>query len=78
MKTRLFQYPCSYLVYSRSFDALPAIVKTQVYRRLGEVLSGQDQSPAFARRTAQQRQAIREILEATKPELREAWNDLRP
>jgi hypothetical protein len=78
LKTRLFRYPCSYLIYSRSFDALPAITKTQVYRRLGEILSGEDQSPAFARRTAQQRQAIREILEATKPDLRKAWQELRP
>jgi hypothetical protein len=78
LKTRLFQYPCSYLIYSRSFDALPALVKTQVYRRLWEVLSEQDQSSAFARRTSQERQAIREILEATKPDLRQAWQELRP
>jgi hypothetical protein len=78
LKTRLFRYPCSYLIYSRSFDALPAIVKNEVHRRLGEVLSGQDQSPTFARRTAAERQAIREILEETKPELRAAWKDLRP
>jgi hypothetical protein len=78
LKTRLFLYPCSYLVYSQSFDALPAVVKTQVHRRLWEVLSGQDQNPAFARRTPQQRQAIREILEETKPEIRKAWQELQP
>ena len=46
LKTRLFQYPCSYLIYSRAFDALPAPVKDHVYRRLWEVLSGKDMSEA--------------------------------
>ena len=49
LKTRLLRYPCSYLIYSKAFDALPAPVKDHVYRRLWEVLTEQDQSPAFAR-----------------------------
>jgi len=32
------------LIYSESFDALPAEAKEQFYQRLGEVLSGRDQS----------------------------------
>lgn len=65
---RLFKYPLSYLVYSESFDALPGSVKTYVYRRLSEVLSGSDERPEFAHLSAADRAAIREILEATKPE----------
>jgi len=78
LEQRMFKYPCSYLIYSRSFDALPALVKSQAYRRLWEILSGQDRSAAFARRSPAERKAIREILEDTKPDLREAWKELQP
>ena len=73
LKTRLFSYPCSYLIYSKAFDALPATVKDHVYRRLWEVLTGKDQSPAFARRTPAERKAILEILRETKPGLPDYW-----
>lgn len=66
---RLFKYPCSYLIYSPSFDGLPAPVKTYLSRRLVEVLSGQDKSPAFAHLSDDDRRSIREILAATKPDL---------
>src|SRR5262249_55868993 len=38
LQTRLFKYPCSYLVYSSSFAALPPEVKEYVLRRMHEVL----------------------------------------
>jgi hypothetical protein len=74
LKTRLLEFPCSYLIYSRAFDAMPRHVKEYVYRRLWEVLTGKDENPAFARRTAAERQAILEILRETKPGLPEYWN----
>jgi hypothetical protein len=73
LKTRLFRYPCSYLINSKAFDALPVPVKDHVYRRLWEVLSGKDQSPAYARRTPEERKAILEILRETKPGLPDYW-----
>ena len=73
LATRLFKYPCSYLIYSASFDALPGPVKDYVYRRLGEVLSGADRSEDFAHLSGADRRAIREILLATKPGLPEYW-----
>ena len=73
LNTRLFRYPCSYLIYSDSFDALPEPAKGYVYRRLLEILSGQDQSPDFAKLSAADRQAILEIVLATKPGLPEEW-----
>lgn len=75
LQRRLFKYPCSYLIYSRSFDELPAEAKSLVYRRLWEVLSGIDQTKTFAHLTAADRQAIREILIATKPGLPDYWRD---
>jgi len=77
LRTRLFKYPCSYLIYSEAFDNLPSLAREYVYRRLLEVLTGRDQSPAFARLTAEDRRAILDILLATKPGLPEEWNKHR-
>lgn len=71
LQTRLFKYPLSYLIYSKSFDALPEPMKDYVWRRLHEVLSGEDTSEDFAHLSAADRQAILEILRATKEDLPE-------
>ena len=75
LRTRIFRYPCSYLIYSESFDALPDPAREYVYHRLLEVLSGQDSSPDFARLTAADRQAVLEILLDTKSNLPQEWRD---
>jgi hypothetical protein len=69
LTTRMFKYPLSYLIYSNAFNALPPMGKAYVYRRIKEILDGQDQGADYARLTAADRQAIREILQATKPEV---------
>jgi hypothetical protein len=66
--TRMFRYPCSFLIYSEAFDALPPLAKEYVYRRLAEVLRGRDISPDFAHLTGADRKAILDILTATKPD----------
>ncbi len=73
LRTRLFRYPLSYLVYSDAFDALPEPSKGYVYRRLLEVLSGKDQSPEFASLSPEVRRAILEILLQTKSGLPAEW-----
>jgi hypothetical protein len=73
LRTRIFRYPCSYLIYSESFDALPEPAKSYVYHRLLQILSGQDPSPDFAGLLASDRRAILEILLATKTGLPEEW-----
>ena len=78
LKRRLFKYPCSYLVYSAAFDALPSEVKGYVGKRLGEVLSGSDQSREFAHLSAADRRAILEILKETKPDLAASWKLAAP
>jgi hypothetical protein len=69
LEHRLFRYPCSFLIYSESFDALPAAAKDLLYRRLFDVLSGKDTTAPFASLTAADRRAVLEILVATKPSL---------
>ena len=57
LRTRLFRYPLSYMIYSPAFDALPGPVRERVYRRILEGLEGKD------------RQVILEILRDTKADL---------
>jgi hypothetical protein len=76
LEQRLFSYPLSYLIYSESFNALPQIVKSYVYHRVHQVLSGNDTS--IAHLSAAQREAILEILEDTKPDFGAASTDSGP
>jgi len=69
LKTRLFKYPCSYLIYSPSFRELPEEVREHFFRRLHEILTGRDPKPEFQRLAAEDRQAILEILRETLPDL---------
>jgi len=73
LRTRIFKYPCSYLIYSEAFDAIPGPAKEYIYRRLFEVLSGRDQDAEFASLSNADRRAILEILVATKPGVPEEW-----
>jgi hypothetical protein len=68
LKKRLLRYPLSYVIYSDSFDEMPSVLKEYIYRRLREVLSGADTSPAYAHLSAADRDAILAILKDTKPE----------
>ncbi len=69
LERRLLKYPCSYMIYSDAFDALPASAKGAVYDRMWKILSGQDTDSMYARLTLPDRQAIVEILRETKKDL---------
>ena len=73
LKTRLFKYPCSYLIYSQGFATLPPEVKGIALKRLHDVLTGEDTSAAFAHLTAADRKAVLEILRETLPDLPAYW-----
>jgi hypothetical protein len=47
LKTRLFKYPLSFMIYSDQFAALPAPAKEYVEERIEEVLCGDDTSAPF-------------------------------
>jgi hypothetical protein len=59
LKTRLLRYPCSYMLYSDAFSALPPQVRDAIYERMWRVLS----KPSADHR------AVIEILRDTKPDL---------
>ncbi|MEZ6117513.1 MAG: hypothetical protein R3C28_13205 [Pirellulaceae bacterium] len=73
LKTRMMKYPCSYLIYSESFDGLPREVKSVIYEKLHDVLSGKDNSEMYQHLSAQDRTAIKAILKETKPDLPSDW-----
>jgi ankyrin repeat protein len=61
LRTRLFRYPLSYMIYSRAFDALPDPVRLRVYRRLRDELAARHRGDAL------------EILRETKAGLPDFW-----
>ena len=70
LNRRLMKYPCSYLIYSPAFDALPRAVKEPIYRRMWEVLSGQENEERYrAALSPADRRAIVEILRDTKKDI---------
>ncbi|HEX7139707.1 MAG TPA: hypothetical protein VF219_17780 [Vicinamibacterales bacterium] len=66
---RLMRYPCSYMVYSDAFDALPSAAREAIYRRLWDVLSSADRDGRYARLSASDRHDIIDIVRDTKSDL---------
>ncbi len=75
LETRLFKYPCSYLVYSEAFARLPQRVRARTLSRMHAVLTGEDTSKQFAHLSATDRRAILEILRETLPDLPPEWSE---
>jgi hypothetical protein len=73
LQTRLFKYPCSYLIYSASFDALPLEVQQRVYQHLWDILTSQETTSDFSHLSIEDRAAILKILRETKSRLPAYW-----
>lgn len=71
---RLMRYPLSYMIYTPAFAGLPDAVRAAVYRRLWQVLSAEDTAEKYGHLTLPRRQAIVEILLATKKDLPKYWH----
>jgi hypothetical protein len=61
LNRRMMRYPCSYMIYSPAFDALPEEARAAIYQRMWQVLS--------ERTSAEDRRAIVDILRDTKKDL---------
>ncbi len=68
---RLMRYPLSYMIYSSAFDGLPEEAREAIYRRLSAVLSGSVEDSRYSHLLPADREAIVEILLATKTGLPE-------
>lgn len=76
LKTRLFKYPCSYLIYSEQFDAIPKVMRDHLLQKLHSILTGAEDAPEFAAEIdVEDRRAILEILRETKTDLPEYWKE---
>jgi hypothetical protein len=69
LEKRLMRYPCSYMIYSPAFDALPDDLKQAIYDRMWIILSGRDRSAKYAKFSLADRQTVVEILRGTKKDL---------
>ncbi len=67
LERRLMRYPCSYMIYTSTFDALPGEAKRAIYQRMWQILSGQEHGGKYARLLPEDRRAVLEILRETKP-----------
>ncbi|MCC6153863.1 MAG: hypothetical protein IT367_08910 [Candidatus Hydrogenedentes bacterium] len=73
LQTRMFKYPLSYLIYSKSFDGLPELMKKYVYQSLWDHLTGRVESRFNAHLSAETRAAILQIVRETKENLPDYW-----
>ncbi|PAZ06489.1 MAG: hypothetical protein CAK86_02370 [Opitutia bacterium AMD-G1] len=73
LRTRLFRYRCSPLIYSESFATLPKELHDIILLRLSSGLRAFPPSPSFGHLPDDERTAIHEILSATLPNLPAGW-----
>ena len=48
LQTRMFKYPCSFLIYSEAFREMTPVMKDELLRRLHAILTGKETQPEFA------------------------------
>lgn len=73
LSRRLLRHPCSHLVHSASFAALPPELHERFWARMDAVLAPGAPAEGFAHLSADDRRAIRGILAATVPGAPPAW-----
>lgn len=73
LKSRLFRYRCSYMIYSPVFAGAPAAVKERLYARLQAALNLEKPDTEFDYLGAEEKRGIHEILKATVADLPKDW-----
>jgi hypothetical protein len=71
LKTRIFKHRCSYMLYTDSWQKLPAVLKERVYFKMAEGL--REQNPSYRHLEPAEKLAIRAILKETLPGLPVWW-----
>lgn len=71
LRTRMFKYRCSYMIYTPQWQKLPAPIKTRVYAGMKGALSGKNRE--FAYLGDDERRSIVAILRETLPDLPADW-----
>lgn len=65
LKTRIFRYRCSYMVYTAAFRSLPTVIRDRIIEGLALALSENPASPEFRYLPKDEKQSIRRILVQT-------------
>lgn len=68
MKTRMFRYPCSYLIYSDAFISLEPKLRAEIVRQTKAVLEQDTTTESMAHLSAEDRTNILSILKETHPD----------
>lgn len=72
LKTRLFRYRCSYMIYTPLWRGLPPVIKDRIWRKLHQALTDPSH-PDGTHLPADEKQAIRDIIAATCDDRPEWW-----
>ena len=75
LKTRMFRYPLSYMIYTEAFDGMPDWARERIYRKLYDVLANKNTNERFARISADDRRNVLEIVRETKTGLPDYWKN---
>jgi hypothetical protein len=78
LESRLFKYPCSFLIESDGFQKMPDPLRELLLRKLWEILTGQNHEPDFANLSPGDRRAVLEILRDTLGNLPDYWKQDAP
>jgi hypothetical protein len=73
LKTRIFKYRCSYMLYTDSWLKLPIALRERVYFKMAEGLREQNPNPVYAHLPPDEKRAIRILLKETLPGLPTWW-----
>lgn len=73
LKERLFEYRCSYMIYSKAFAAFPVALREEVYHRLYKILT--DGEEGYEHLEEGERAGILTILKETLPEAAAYWGE---
>ncbi|MCB1099957.1 MAG: hypothetical protein KDN22_30610 [Verrucomicrobiae bacterium] len=68
LKGHIFEYRCSYMIYSAAFAGLPAPLKESIFQRMRQVLNPDEQVEGYTHFSADEKRAIISILSDTVPE----------
>jgi len=71
--TRLFKHRCSYLIYTRTWEALPERFRGMLYRRMFDILTAKEPVKGYEHLSESERKDILEILRETKEGLPGYW-----
>ena len=55
LQTRMFRYPCSFLIYSPAFEAMPEEIRSVILQKLYDILTGKNTEETFAKMAAADR-----------------------